>query len=186
MHSLLLTKGNLQTRIKPLSNDSVRHIRRQNTHTVGGAGLEPAARKHVVPTYLPLDHLSLCGSGCHMLGTTNICYNLRMGWPCRYTQRCLPWQSEGFLCYLFFFPFSHSLFWRSWLLIWFLSFFFFIPSILRLGSPRVVGGAHYNTHWIFFLLQDRPLVAKNEFCRQPIFVRWTNRSNWGNTCFLTS
>jgi hypothetical protein len=23
----------------------------------GGVGLEPAARKHVVPTYLPLDHL---------------------------------------------------------------------------------------------------------------------------------
>jgi hypothetical protein len=48
---------NLQTRIKPLSNDSVRHIRRQNTHTAGGAGLEPVVRKHVVPTYLPLDHL---------------------------------------------------------------------------------------------------------------------------------
>jgi hypothetical protein len=48
MHSLLLTKENLQTRIKHLSNDSVRHIRRQNTHTAGGAGLEPAARKHVV------------------------------------------------------------------------------------------------------------------------------------------
>jgi hypothetical protein len=57
MHSLLLTKENLQTRINPLSNDSVRHIRRQNTHTAGGAGLEPPARKHVVPTYLPLDHL---------------------------------------------------------------------------------------------------------------------------------
>jgi hypothetical protein len=61
MHSLLLTKEslqeNLQTRIKPLSNDFIRHIRRQNTHTAGGAGLEPAARKHVVPTYLPLDHL---------------------------------------------------------------------------------------------------------------------------------
>jgi hypothetical protein len=53
-NSLLLTKENLQTRIKPLSNDPVRRIRRQNTHTVGGAGLEPAARKHVVPTYLPL------------------------------------------------------------------------------------------------------------------------------------
>jgi hypothetical protein len=50
MHSLLLTKEKLQTRIKPLSNDSVRHIRRQNTHTTGGAGLKPAARKHVVPT----------------------------------------------------------------------------------------------------------------------------------------
>jgi hypothetical protein len=58
MHSILLTKENLQTRIKPQSNDSVRQIRRQNTHTVGGAGLEPAARKHVVPAYLPLDHLS--------------------------------------------------------------------------------------------------------------------------------
>jgi hypothetical protein len=45
------------TRIKPLSNDSVRHIRRQNTHTAGGSELEPTARKHVVPTYLPLDHL---------------------------------------------------------------------------------------------------------------------------------
>jgi hypothetical protein len=56
MHSLLLTKENLQTRIKPLSNASVRHIRRQNTHTAGGAGLEPAARKHVVPKYLPLDN----------------------------------------------------------------------------------------------------------------------------------
>jgi hypothetical protein len=44
MHSLLLTKENLQTRIKPLSNYSVRHNRRQNTHTAGGAGLEPAAR----------------------------------------------------------------------------------------------------------------------------------------------
>jgi hypothetical protein len=52
MHSLLLTKENLQTRIKSLSNDSVRHIRRQNTHTAGGAGLEPAARKHVVPKIL--------------------------------------------------------------------------------------------------------------------------------------
>jgi hypothetical protein len=52
MHSLLLTKENLQTRIKPLSNDSVRHIRRQNTHTAGEAGLEPAARKHVVPKIL--------------------------------------------------------------------------------------------------------------------------------------
>jgi hypothetical protein len=59
MHSLLLTKENLQTRIKPQSNDSVRHIRRQNTPTAGGAGLEPAARKHVVPTYLLLDHLPL-------------------------------------------------------------------------------------------------------------------------------
>jgi hypothetical protein len=57
MHSLLLTKENLQTRIKPVSNDSVRHIRCQNTHTAGGAGLDPAARKHVFPTYLPLDHL---------------------------------------------------------------------------------------------------------------------------------
>jgi hypothetical protein len=49
MHSLLLTKENLQTRIRPLPNDFVRHIRRQNTHTAGGAGLEPAARKQVVP-----------------------------------------------------------------------------------------------------------------------------------------
>jgi hypothetical protein len=57
MHSLLLTKENLQARIKPLSNDSVRHMRRQNTHTAGGAGLELVARKHVAPTYLPLDHL---------------------------------------------------------------------------------------------------------------------------------
>jgi hypothetical protein len=47
----------LPNRIKLLSNDTVRHIRCQNTHTAGGAGLEPAARKHVVPTYLPLDHL---------------------------------------------------------------------------------------------------------------------------------
>jgi hypothetical protein len=47
MHSLLLTRENPQTRIKPLSNDSIRHIRRQNTHTAGGAGLEPAACKHV-------------------------------------------------------------------------------------------------------------------------------------------
>jgi hypothetical protein len=53
---LLLTKGNLKTRIKPRSNDSVRRIRRQNTHTVEGAELEPATRKHVVPTYLPLDY----------------------------------------------------------------------------------------------------------------------------------
>jgi hypothetical protein len=45
-------ESQLQTRIKPLSYDSVRHIRRQNTHTTGGAGLEPAARKHVVATYL--------------------------------------------------------------------------------------------------------------------------------------
>jgi hypothetical protein len=57
MHSLLLTKENLQTRIKPLSNDSVRNISRQNTHAAGGAGLKPIARKHVVSTYLPLDHL---------------------------------------------------------------------------------------------------------------------------------
>jgi hypothetical protein len=57
MHSLLLTKENLQTKIKPVSNDTVRHIRRQNTQTAGGAGLEPAARKHVAQTYLPLDHL---------------------------------------------------------------------------------------------------------------------------------
>jgi hypothetical protein len=32
-------------------------IRRQNTDTAGGAGLETAARKRVVPTCLPLDHL---------------------------------------------------------------------------------------------------------------------------------
>jgi hypothetical protein len=57
MHSLLLAEENLQIRIKPLSNDSVRRIRRQNTHTAGGAGLEPSAREHVVPTYLPLDRL---------------------------------------------------------------------------------------------------------------------------------
>jgi hypothetical protein len=56
MHFLLLIKENLQTRIKPLSNDSVRHIRRQNTHAAEGAVLEPAARKYVVSTYLPLDH----------------------------------------------------------------------------------------------------------------------------------
>jgi hypothetical protein len=56
MHSPLLTKENLQTRIKPLYNDSVCRIRRQNTHTAGGVGLEPAAHKHVVPTYLPLDY----------------------------------------------------------------------------------------------------------------------------------
>jgi hypothetical protein len=59
MHSILLTKENLQTRMKPLSNDSLRHIKRQNTDTAGGAGgvgLEPATRKHAVPTYLPLDH----------------------------------------------------------------------------------------------------------------------------------
>jgi hypothetical protein len=35
-----------------MSNDSVRHIRRQNTHTAGGAELEPAARKYVVPKIL--------------------------------------------------------------------------------------------------------------------------------------
>jgi hypothetical protein len=58
-----LPKENLQTRIKPLYNDSVCHIRRQNTHTAGEAELEPAARKHVVPTYLPLDHLSPLGIG---------------------------------------------------------------------------------------------------------------------------
>jgi hypothetical protein len=57
MHSLLVTKETLKTRIKPLSDDSVRHIRRQNTHTAGGAELEPGARKHLVPTDLPLDHL---------------------------------------------------------------------------------------------------------------------------------
>jgi hypothetical protein len=51
-----LPRENLQTRIKPRSNDCVRHIRRQDTHTVVGAGLEPVARKHVVRTYLPLDH----------------------------------------------------------------------------------------------------------------------------------
>jgi hypothetical protein len=33
--TLLLTKDNLLSRIKPLSNDSVRHVRRQNTHTAG-------------------------------------------------------------------------------------------------------------------------------------------------------
>jgi hypothetical protein len=59
-----LEKETLQTRIKPLSNDSVRHIRRQNTHAAGGAGLEPAACKHVVPTYLPLDHLPPYNSMC--------------------------------------------------------------------------------------------------------------------------
>jgi hypothetical protein len=64
MRSLLLTKENLQTRIKPLSNDSVRHIRRQNTYTAGGAGLEPVARKLVVPTYLPLDHLPPSKNRC--------------------------------------------------------------------------------------------------------------------------
>jgi hypothetical protein len=55
--ALRCDRGKPATGIKPLSNESVRHIRRQNTHTAGGAGLEPAARKHVVPTYLPPDHL---------------------------------------------------------------------------------------------------------------------------------
>jgi hypothetical protein len=47
MHSLLLTNENLQTRIKPLSKDP------EYPH----GELEPTPRKHVVPTYLPLDHL---------------------------------------------------------------------------------------------------------------------------------
>jgi hypothetical protein len=52
--TLRLLSFHLQTRIKPLSDDFVPHIRRQNTHTAGGAGLEPAARKHVVPTLVSL------------------------------------------------------------------------------------------------------------------------------------
>jgi hypothetical protein len=55
---LQLECTNLQTRIKPLSNDSVRHTRRQNTHTAGGARLEPATRKHVVPTFLLLNRFN--------------------------------------------------------------------------------------------------------------------------------
>jgi hypothetical protein len=44
-------KGKPANQDQPLPNDTVRHTRRQNTHTAGGAGLEPAARKHVVPTF---------------------------------------------------------------------------------------------------------------------------------------
>jgi hypothetical protein len=40
-----------------LSNDSVRHIRHQNTHTAGGAGLEPTQHAKLCLEYLPLDHL---------------------------------------------------------------------------------------------------------------------------------
>jgi hypothetical protein len=51
MCSLVLIKENLQTRIKPLPNDSVRHIRRQNAHTAGGAGLGPVVCNHILPKY---------------------------------------------------------------------------------------------------------------------------------------
>jgi hypothetical protein len=44
----------MQTRIKPLSNDPVRHIRFQNTQTAGGVGIEPAQRKYVIVEYLLL------------------------------------------------------------------------------------------------------------------------------------
>jgi hypothetical protein len=44
----ILTKDNLKTRINPLYNGTVRHIRRQSTHMAGGAELELAARQYVV------------------------------------------------------------------------------------------------------------------------------------------
>jgi hypothetical protein len=43
-------EGKLQRKTNPRS-------RKNSIRPVGGTGLEPAARKHVVPTYLPLDHL---------------------------------------------------------------------------------------------------------------------------------